>query len=426
MSVFEKQDELERESNKFWANTNYFPEIIVIFRDQLYEKSKNKEKKLIEAILTKDSIIKTSKNSLFKAASIQWKLVTPFIEEQNGETFYGFTLGHKNCNRDFYVNNENSLNDWINHLQQFCIMTDFDNDFAIIKELGKGSFSKVYLAANCLTKQIYAVKAISKETLFENSVNFVNQINEIALLRKVNHPNIIKLHMVYENEDYIHLVLDYAEGGDLYQRILKKNSFSEAEASIIGAKMLDILEYLESMHIVHRDIKLENILLTSKDRIDNFILADFGLAEELKEESTKKCGSPGYVAPEILRNHSYSYKVDVYSTGIVLYILISGKMPFFGRNSKEILIKNREGVISFHNQIWKNKSKNAIDAILKLTEKEPEFRPSPKEAFALPFFNSVTINSTSLSKLDSLKTNLDTSRAKNEPFTLLLRNGHKK
>ncbi len=150
----------------------------------------------------------------------------------------------------------------------------------------------------------------------------VGLINEINIMRNMNHPNIIKLYEVYEGEFHIYLVLELLKGGELFDRIIKKGHYSEKDASIVIRKLLWALEYLHQKGIMHRDIKPENLILKDDNEYE-IKLADFGLAEyeDKKELLFKRCGTPGYVAPEVLEDKKYDTKVDIFSAGVILYIL---------------------------------------------------------------------------------------------------------
>ncbi|CAG9329412.1 unnamed protein product [Blepharisma stoltei] len=225
-----------------------------------------------------------------------------------------------------------------------------------------------------------------------------NLVNEIKVIRKLSHPNIIKIHDVYECPNHICLILDYVEHDNLFARISPKKRFDEKTVTRLARELLSVLDYLSSLNIIHRDIKLENILMTSEDNDYDFKLADFGVAAELNENSLIRCGSPGYIAPEILRKLPYDFKADIFSSGVIFYILLSGKMPFSGRNTVEILRKNREGVISFQKEIWRHVSKKGIRFVMKLMEPNPKSRPFAKEILDHPWLQKSNFSDNELSK----------------------------
>jgi len=280
--------------------------------------------------------------------NIQWKLIEPFVEEKDDIARYGFSLGHQNASQDFYVKNKEELDLWLEKLSYVGILTDLEDDYELEMVLGRGAYSKVFLAKYRKDCKKYAIKSIDKREIKGNQENYEALIKEIKIMRKLNHPNIIKLHKIYEDEDNVHLVLDYAKGEDLYTRVLMKDNFTEKDVAKMSQKLLCVLDYLNSQNIVHRDIKLENILMDSYENDYDFKLADFGLATEATGDLKLRCGTPGYIAPEILRRQPYGTKSDLFSVGIIMYILLSGKMPFYSESVKDILVKNTECIINFN------------------------------------------------------------------------------
>lgn len=165
-------------------------------------------------------------------------------------------------------------------------------------------------------------------------------------MRDLKHPNILNLHKVYESETHVHLILDYIRGKNLYERLLRRQKYTEELAADFTLKLLNVLDYIHSQNVVHRDIKLTNILMVSKDSDTDFKLADFGLSCEDNGHLSLRCGSPGYFAPEILRRKEYGKKVDLFSTGIVLYNMLSGQVAFCAKGPHEMLMKNMDARIS--------------------------------------------------------------------------------
>mmetsp|Transcript_20669 Transcript_20669/g.20600 ORF Transcript_20669/g.20600 Transcript_20669/m.20600 type:complete len:264 (+) Transcript_20669:2-793(+) len=263
-------------------------------------------------------------------------------------------------------------------------MTDIENDYYFIKPIGKGQSAQIFLAEGINDNKQYAIKTLIKKNLVENPEILSNLINEIKIMRQCNHPNIIKLHRVYESGTHIYLVVDYAEGGDLYTRILKRKRFTEEALLQLSYRLINVLNYLDSLNIAHRDIKLENILMVSEDNDYDFKLADFGLAEEVIGFLHKKCGSPGYIAPEIINGFPYGTKVDLFSAGVVLYILFAGKMPFGGKTTHDILLKNKNCIIAFHDNIWKSATKNCLSFVSGLLQRDQNFRASASDLLSHP------------------------------------------
>ncbi|CAG9310529.1 unnamed protein product [Blepharisma stoltei] len=344
---------------------------------------------------------KTDNQPFTKVSSLKWKVIEPFIEEGSKSKKYGFRVTQGALCRHFYTNFPDDLDNWLTCLSKIGIMTDIKNDYDFKKVLGAGTFAQVYLATQVETSQDYAVKSIEK-ALIQTKKNFLLLVNEIEILRTLNHPNIIKLHGIYESEHHVHMVLDYAQGGDLLHRILNKGPLTEENAAKLMRNLLKVLEYLQTKNVVHRDIKLENILFVSDNNDYKIKLSDFGLACFIDADLTQSCGSPGYVAPEILKRRPYGSKVDIFSAGVVLYILLSGRAPFSGKTQKETLIRNRDCSILFPKEFWKNISRQAIDAILFLARSQPKMRPNAKEALGCEWFKKYFPNINAMRKTASL------------------------
>lgn len=256
-----------------------------------------------------------------KYCYVAWKRIEPFTEEIDREQSYGFSISRGDLSNDFYTSNAEDLESWLLAFYSVSIMTDLDDDYRIIKKLGEGMYSNVFQAICIQDDNCFAIKSISNETLLKNPRNIVSLIREIEIMKKLSHPGLVSLYRVYETDTHIHLVLDFLKGGELYDRILKRGAFSEARAARLIKNILVAIEYMHSNNIAHRDIKPENILMVSDENDTDIKIADFGLAIQMDENIITACGSPGYIAPEMLRNKTYGTKVDIFSAGIVLYIL---------------------------------------------------------------------------------------------------------
>jgi len=265
-------------------------------------------------------------------------------------------------------------------------MTGIKDSFTFGKVIGKGAFSTVYEATCKNNQKKYAIKVICKQKIVQDIQPLVR---EIKIMRKLKHPNIVKLYKVYESISSVYLVLDYVNGGDLYHRIIEKKRFSENSVKQFTQKMLHVLDYLKTNGVIHRDIKLENILLKSNENDYDFKLIDFGLATEVAEHSTTRCGSPGYIAPEILRQESYGIKVDIFSVGIIIYTLLSGKMPFQGLTPQRVLEKNRDCHICFQDETLKKISPDGINLVQRLTCSCPGLRIPPEKALMHHWFSNI-------------------------------------
>lgn len=293
--------------------------------------SKNHTWKTRYYTLTQDSLLShtsmppaTAPFSLLrKRASVAWKRVEAFTEGAECPYRFGFRLV-RDCNScDFYVSTAAELEAWLDRLQEVSIMTDFENDYLIEKEVGRGNYATVFLGRQLLDGQCVAIKRLDKRELESSPRAVLSVVNEVNIMKKLKHKRILRLLGLYEDDERLYLILEYAGGGDLFHRILEKGHLSEAKCAVFLRELLSALAYMHKQGIVHRDLKPENILLMSKESDTDFKIADFGLASVIREgeELNVRCGSPGYVAPEILEKHSYGPKVDVFSAGIILYIL---------------------------------------------------------------------------------------------------------
>mmetsp|Transcript_16432 Transcript_16432/g.25381 ORF Transcript_16432/g.25381 Transcript_16432/m.25381 type:complete len:231 (-) Transcript_16432:71-763(-) len=193
----------------------------------------------------------------------------------------------------------------------------------------------------------------------------------------MDHPNIVKLLDVFEDEKYLCLVMELMTGGELFDLIIEKEQFSELEAREATRSLIDAIGYCHSRGICHRDIKPENLLLQSKELgLSSLKLADFGLARLLDEKTMLKtmCGSPGYVAPEVLEEKPYGKQCDCWSIGVVTYILLSGIPPFFADDNVQLFEQIIACKYDFTDENWTSVSTEAKDFIARILTPNPEKR----------------------------------------------------
>ena len=323
---------------KFWSKDESALQRFALLCTKKIELIKRKGSKLVRKTfgLCSGHLVKLNENSEpFKYTNLSCKLLQPFIEESENSTVFGFQLGTK----DFFVDSSLMLDNIIDDLRGQCILNTFEEDFAVIKQLGRGNSSVVHLVQELRTQKEFAAKCINKRKLTEKPNLLKNITQEIKILRDLDHPFIIKLFYVYETPTCIYLILEYSPYGDLYKRISQKKNFTEKDSIAFTRNIFEVLEYLHSKSIVHRDIKLENIIMTSEYDY-TFKLIDFGLSYSFGEHNSEKCGSPGYIAPEVLEGKYYCQKIDVFSAGVLVYIFLTGNHPFNASNSEKILNNN--------------------------------------------------------------------------------------
>ncbi|XP_025999820.1 serine/threonine-protein kinase BRSK2-like isoform X9 [Astatotilapia calliptera] len=216
--------------------------------------------------------------------------------------------------------------------------------YRLEKTLGKGQTGLVKLGVHCVTNQKVAIKIVNREKLSESVLMKVER--EIAILKLIEHPHVLKLHDVYENKKYLYLVLEHVSGGELFDYLVKKGRLTPKEARKFFRQIISALDFCHSHSICHRDLKPENLLLDEKN---NIRIADFGMAslqvgDSLLETS---CGSPHYACPEVIRGEKYDgRKADAWSCGVILFALLVGALPFDDDNLRNLLEKVKLGV--FH------------------------------------------------------------------------------
>lgn len=239
----------------------------------------------------------------------------------------------------------------------------FNQCYMLARELGSGAFSVVKLGVNLESGQKTAVKVVSKKKLSEE--DYASLLTEIEILSHLDHPHIIKLFETFDEGTEIYIVTELVEGGELFDRIVSKAHYTEKEARDLIKLVLETLAYMHGNGIVHRDLKPENLLLVSETDDSALKIADFGFAKRIIDLTAKEtaCGTPGYVAPEILRGDKYGAEVDIWSMGVICYVLLAGYPPFYDEDQKRLFRKIKEGRYHFHEDYWSNTSPEAINLI---------------------------------------------------------------
>ena len=261
-------------------------------------------------------------------------------------------------------------------------------NFKLGKKLGEGMFSTVKIATHSLTKEQVAIKILEKTRI--SKIEDKERINrEIAVLKKVNHFNIIKLYAVIETKIIIYLIQEYIEGKEFMEYLNKKGKLSETDACKYFHQIISGLEYLHQCGIAHRDFKPENILLTNNNQVIKII--DFGLSNIYKKGELLKtaCGSPCYAPPEMIKEENYNGALtDIWSSGIILYLMLCGKLPFYDDDNQILYDK----ILAGKYEVPKHLSKDAKDILSKILEVDPKKRINFESIKSHPWFSLIDIN----------------------------------
>lgn len=246
--------------------------------------------------------------------------------------------------------------------------------YEVGRTLGEGNFGKVKYARNLETGQSFAIKILEKHRILD--LNITDQIKrEIGTLKLLRHPNVVRLHEVLASKSKIYMVLEYVDGGELFDIIASKGKLSEAQGRKLFQQLIDGVSYCHSKGVFHRDLKLENVLLDAKGNVK---ITDFGLSalpQHFKDDGLlhTTCGSPNYVAPEILSNRGYDGATsDTWSCGVILYVILTGYLPFDDRNLAVLYQKILKGDA----QIPKWLSPGARNLIKRILDPNPRTRIS--------------------------------------------------
>lgn len=245
-------------------------------------------------------------------------------------------------------------------------------NYTFMEVLGSGSFGSVKKAVRISDGKLLAIKIIPKSKV-QNHFDMVK--DEVGVLVNLNHPNIIGYYDSFESRDKFYLVFELATGGELFERLFERGKFSEKDAVQIIKSVLDGLEYLHEHDIVHRDMKPENLLFKTLESDSDLVICDFGIAKTSSQTSALEtvCGSPGYVAPEVLTQKGYGSAIDMWAVGVITYTLLCGYQPFQAEDQVELIDEITHARYDFHERYWRNISmegKDFIRALLTLDDKK--------------------------------------------------------
>lgn len=260
----------------------------------------------------------------------------------------------------------------------------FRKDYEVTKVLGQGFFGQVYSCKHKSTGAVRAIKEIPRSKNIQTEDDRLHFLREVEILARVDHPNIAKVYELYEDRDCFAVVSELISGGELFDYIVQAKRLTESMAASVMLQLLSALRYLHKCEIVHRDLKPENILLdqkpTSPDDL-NIKIIDFGASATHSKGLHTVIGSLHYLAPEVY-TMNYSEKCDLWSAGCILYILLSGKMPFTGESDRDLKTAVESRIPDLTGTVWKAISLEGKDFVRALLTKNPAIRPSAEQALA--------------------------------------------
>uniref|UniRef100_V5HJQ1 calcium/calmodulin-dependent protein kinase n=1 Tax=Ixodes ricinus TaxID=34613 RepID=V5HJQ1_IXORI len=267
--------------------------------------------------------------------------------------------------------------------------TRFSDNYELKEELGKGAFSIVRRCVQKSTGLEFAAKIINTKKLSSRGEqDFQKLEREARICRKLNHPNIVRLHDSIQEEGYHYLIFDLVTGGELFEDIVAREYYSEADASHCIQQILESVNHCHMNNVVHRDLKPENLLLASKAKGAAVKLADFGLAIEVQGEQQAWygfAGTPGYLSPEVLKKDPYGKPVDIWACGVILYILLVGYPPFWDEDQHRLYMQIKAGAYDYPSPEWDTVTPEAKNLINSMLTVNPAKRITAAEALKHPW-----------------------------------------
>jgi len=264
----------------------------------------------------------------------------------------------------------------------------FEELYRLKGVLGTGAFSTVRMGYHRSNREkTYAVKCVNRKKLTEEDEAAL--LDEVSILKEMKHYHIIRLFDFFKESSTYYLVMEEMTGGELFDRIVAKAYYNEKEARDTCKILLEAVGYMHKNNVAHRDLKPENLLLVSISDDSEVKIADFGFAKKVYEESSlvTQCGTPGYVAPEILEGLKYDQRADMWSVGVILYILLGGYPPFIENTQRELFRKIKKGDYEFHEEYWGTVSTEARTLIKSLLTVDPKERLTAQQALENPWIH---------------------------------------
>ncbi|KAL2463621.1 Phosphoenolpyruvate carboxylase kinase 1 [Forsythia ovata] len=260
-------------------------------------------------------------------------------------------------------------------------------DYRVKEEIGRGKYGVVFRCHSAVTGDCFAVKSIDKRLIENDAVDSQCIYNEAKIMQLVssnNHLNVLRIFDVYEDDSFLHIVVEYCESSDLFERINARPVFTESEALDVMVPLMEAIAHCHRHGVAHRDIKPDNILFNDSNELK---LADFGSAEFFHDGQSMSgiVGTPYYVAPEVLAGGVYNEKIDVWSAGVILYIMLAGIPPFYGESAQEIFEAVLSANLRFPTRIFNSVSPKAKDLLRRMLCKDVSRRFSADQVLRHPW-----------------------------------------
>ena len=363
----------------------------------LYKIQENKMKKIYFRLICKDLYFYKSKDD--KKHKGMHNLSGVYIKDEgtveiNKKKLYCFNIIFPSKERKYYLQDESEYLKWVESIRKVVHYSNINDLYEIKGTIGKGKFGQVRLGIHKESGKQVAIKIINKN--YVEGMDYEQIKSEIDILKIAKHPYIIKLYDVFENEKFIYIIMEYCPGGDLFSYIEKRNfKLKEERAAEIIHKLSTAVYFLHQYGIVHRDLKPENILMMDQTDNADIRLIDFGLGKMLGPG--EKCDDPfgtfSYVAPEVLEEKPYDFKVDLFAIGIITYLLVAGFLPFDDEKSEsEIARQTVYKPTPYPKKIWNKISNEAKMFVDNLLSKDPEQRMNLQEVLQHKWLNKFSMN----------------------------------
>mmetsp|Transcript_5120 Transcript_5120/g.15314 ORF Transcript_5120/g.15314 Transcript_5120/m.15314 type:complete len:427 (+) Transcript_5120:89-1369(+) len=289
--------------------------------------------------------------------------------------------------QSFFGESAEDTEQWIHALTNNAERT-FDKYYTLGKPLGNGATAEVFSCNSKDNTEIMAAKVVDKGKLNDEEMSMINK--ELLILRLLNHENVVTTYDIFESIQNVHIVMRQYPG-EAFDIISEIGHMNEMNASVFMRELLQGVAYLHRIGIAHRDLKPENILCCRRTFPLNIVIADFGISEFM--DSDKVCafkdsnhgGTPGYIAPEVILKQKHGCAVDMWACGVLMYIVLSGKMPFFGRSDEAIMLSTTNGEYKFPEAEWKTVSGGAKSLIRSMLQVDPRRRISAEDALKHPW-----------------------------------------